>query len=203
MSGILQGFDKSLASQLIMLAAGLGYVTLMLAAMITVARRKREREFRLRSAVSSGLINGQITGVDDLVNIYRGITNAADDDVTYKAAVTKILRGLLVSLASNVRAGSVEDQLRLKIKNLLSEIQQQTPFADIPAAERNLILDARELIDKNELNAAKQKVGDLAGLIGARNDAYLKLQSANKWSVPLAIIGLILTILFGVGSFVS
>jgi hypothetical protein len=90
--------------------------------------------------------------------------------------------------------------LKIKIKELLRLIETETPFAGLPAAERNLVLDARKFIETNELGAATQKVDDLANLIEARQDAYEKLQSSNKWSVPLAIIGLVLTVVFGVMS---
>jgi len=200
---IFSGLDRALASQWAMMIGAVTYFALVFSATVVTARRRRERQTRLKRAVSIGLVNGQITGVDDLVNIYRGVTNASDDDISYKLGVTKILRSLLVTLASNSEAGRPETELRAKIKRLLAEIQQQTPFADVPAAERNLILDAREFIERNELNAAKQKIGDLAGLIEARNEAYTKLQSANKWSVPLAIVGLILTVVFGVASIIG
>ena len=173
-------------------------------AFLYLTRRRRlraEREFRLLRSISTGLSNGQVENVDDLVNVYRGITNTSiDDDVSYKSAVTRVLRRILVSLASDPEATSQKHQLKFKIKTLLAHIESETPFADLPAAERNLILDARRFIEGNELQAATQKVEDLANLIEARQDAYEKLQAANKWAIPLAVIGLVLTVVFGVMS---
>lgn len=162
--------------------------------------RRNSHELRLHTATTSGLANGQIEGVDDLVNIYRGITNSTDDDVAYKAAVSRVLRRILVSLATDDNASEGRRQLKRKIKQLLAQIEVDTPFAELPPAERNLVIDARRFIQSNELQAATQKVEDLANLIEARQDAYLKLQSANKWSVPLAVVGLVFTVIFGVMS---
>jgi hypothetical protein len=168
--------------------------------MTRVRRRREDRDAKLRNAISNGLVNGQINGVDDLVNLYRGVTNSSDDDVSYKAGVSRILRRLLVTLAADPESNQPKRILKIKIKELLKQIESETPFADVPTAERNLIIDARRFIGANELHAATQKIDDLANLIEARQDAYEKLQAANKWSVPLAAIGLVLTVVFGVMS---
>jgi len=176
------------------------YITFFAYFIIRTRKRRETREQHLLTAVTTGLVNGQVEGVDDLVNLYRGVTNSNDDDVSYKAAVTRILRRLLVSLASDPQTGHSQHALKVKIKGLLQRIEAETPFAGLPTAERNLILDARRFIEGEELVAASQKVDDLANLIEARQDAYEKLQTANKWSVPLAVIGLVLTVVFGIMS---
>ena len=38
----------------------------------------------------------------------------------------------------------------------------------------------------------------MAGLIEARQDSIERLEKSNKWAIPLAVIGLFLTIVFGV-----
>jgi hypothetical protein len=176
------------------------YISFAYYYMTRVRRRREDRETRLKNAIANGLVNGQVDGVDDLVNLYSGVTNSADDDVTYKAGVSRILRRLLVTLAADPEGTPPKRFLKTKIKELLKQIESETPFADLPTAERNLIIDARRFIQINEQGAATQKVDDLANLIEARQEAYEKLQSANKWSVPLAIIGLVLTIVFGLMS---
>lgn len=198
MSNILGELGQNFTIQAFTVAFTVVYISLGYLAATRIRRRRAERDSKLKEAISNGLINDQVEGIDDLVNLYRGVTNSSDDDVSYKASVSRVLRRLLVSLATDPGADNGKRLLKHKIKGLLSQIDQETPFAELPAAERNLIIDTHNLIDKNELNAAKQKVNDLANLIEARQDAYVKLQSANKWSVPLAAIGLVLTIVFGV-----
>jgi hypothetical protein len=197
-SEILGALDKGFAIQAFTVMFTVIYISLAYLSVTRIRRRRIDREVRLREAISTGLLNDQVEGVDDLVNIYRGVTNASDDDVSYKAGVSRILRRLLVSLATDPGADHAKRMLKHKIKGLLNQIEEETPFADLPAAERNLVIDAWNFIEKNELNAAKQKITDLAGLIEARQDGYEKLQSANKWAVPLAVIGLVLTVVFGV-----
>lgn len=200
MTDFLGAWSKDLALQAFAVMFTVVYVSLAYFYMTRVRRRREDRDAKLRSAISNGLVNGQVEGVDDLVNLYRGVTNSSDDDVSYKAGVSRILRRLLVSLAADPESTQPKRMLKVKIKELLRLIETETPFADLPTAERNLIIDVRKFIEASELHAATQKVDDLANLIEARQDAYEKLQSANKWSVPLAIIGLVLTIVFGVMS---
>lgn len=176
------------------------YVSFSLYYISRAKKRRLEKNMKLQQAVSTGLTNGQVENVDDLVNIYRGVTNASDDDVSYRAAVSRVLRRLLVSLATDPDIRRDKLLLKNKVKDLLIKIEAETPFADLPTAERNLIIDAKRFIEGNELQAASQKVEDLANLIEARQEAYEKLQSANKWSVPLAFIGLVLTVVFGIAS---
>lgn len=197
-SEILGAFDRNFTIQAFTAAFTVVYVSFVYFAATRIRRRRAEREAKLKEAISNGLINDQVEGVDDLVNLYRGVTNSSDDDVSYKASVSRVLRRLLVSLATDPGVDHGKRLLKHKIKGLLSQIDQETPFAEMSAAERNLVIDTQNFIDKNELNAAKQKVNDLANLIEARQDAYVKLQNANKWSVPLAAIGVVLTIVFGV-----
>lgn len=176
------------------------YFSIAILFLSRIKQRKNERDSQLLKSISNGLNNNQVEDVHDLVNVYRGITNTTDDDVSYKAAVGRALRRILVSLANNSDASEPNRNLKYKIKKLLAQIEAETPFADVPVAERNLILDACRFIDFNELVSAKQKIKDLANLIEVRQDGFEKLQASNKWSVPLAIVGLVLTVVFGLMS---
>jgi hypothetical protein len=84
-----------------------------------------------------------------------------------------------------------------KITAILNTIEQEDPFSDLPAAERNLLLDVQQMIDLSDGASAKRKLRGLAGLIEARQDALDRLQSSNRWSIPLAVVGMVLTLVFG------
>ncbi len=62
------------------------------------------------------------------------------------------------------------------------------------------MIDINQFIQVGDQPSAFRKLENLAGLIEARQDGFERLQNSNKWSVPLAVIGLILTIIFGVFS---
>ncbi len=66
----------------------------------------------------------------------------------------------------------------------------------------NILNDINVFIANNDIDSVKRKINELAGILQVRNDDIKELKSANKWSVPLSIIGLILTVVFGILSYI-
>lgn len=161
--------------------------------------RRKERQDELHKAISKGLSAGTLELVEDFVNIYKGVHGLGADDISYRSGLGRTLREYLVHLVGDESIGAdkrraMKDQVNL----VLRQIESETPFADLPAAERNLIIDTQRFVNGGDSSSANQKLQDLAGLIEARQDALERLQSSNKWSIPLAGIGLVLTVIFGV-----
>ena len=75
--------------------------------------------------------------------------------------------------------------------------EAMSPFADLPSAERNILSDITIFLDKNERESVKRKILELAGTIQARDSDLEKVKNINKWTIPLTIIGFILTVIFG------
>ncbi|MCE3273131.1 MAG: hypothetical protein K0S57_3528 [Ramlibacter sp.] len=173
-----------------------------------VLRRSRERRWRrqmvLHGAISKGLVAGTLDSVEDFVNIYKGVHALGADDISYRAGLGKALREYLVHLVGDESIGvDLRRSLKEKINRVLLQIEAESPFADLPAAERNLLVDVQRFLSAGDQSSAARKLQDLAGLIEARQDALERLQASNKWSMPLAVIGLVLTIIFGVISLVK
>lgn len=162
-------------------------------------RRKAALGFRLREAISHGLKSGTLTSVDDFVNIYKGVYGLGADDVSYRAGLAKALRQYIVEIVSDEE---LEPAAAVRLKDaatdILSRIEAESPFAEVPAAERNLLLDVSRFARSNDHASVIRKLEDLAGLIEVRQDSLERVQASNKWSIPLATIGLILTVVFGV-----
>jgi len=139
----------------------------------------------------------------DLV-IYKGVYDVGADDVSHRAGLARVLRQYITKVISDssVEAGETK-KLKTFATAVLKRIETESPFAELPAAERNLLLDIDRFIRANDRDSASTKLQDLASLIEVRQDAMDRLQSSNKWSVPLAVIGLVLTVLFGIVSLVK
>lgn len=163
--------------------------------------RRKRREFEQQEAISKGLLNGAIESIDDLINVYKGINGLSSDDISYRAGLGKFLREYLAKLVCSDDLGhdQIKD-LKNKVNSFLKKIDEESPFADLPAAERNLIIDVQRFVGVGDSASAFRKLEDLAGLIEVRQDGFEKLQNSNKWSIPLAVIGLVLTVVFGVAS---
>jgi len=163
--------------------------------------RRKERKERLWNALNHGFMSKTITTVEDVVNVYKGVHNLSGEDETYRSDLCKYLREYLVAVLSDKESKSYSVKERMgQITSVINAVEKAVPYSEVPTAERNLLLDIDKLIDHGDANSAKNKLTDLAGLIQVRSDQQKSLEASNKWSVPLAAIGLILTIIFGIYS---
>jgi hypothetical protein len=192
---------------------GTGLLTALLTALYAYTflhflRRNRSRAFERRDqlfeALTHGLKNGAVRSFDELVNIYKGVWDLGSEDLTYRAGLSRRLRQFLVRLVSG-EIKTDEDQLtqwKDKISEFIRQNDAASPYADLPAVERGIISDISAFLAANDTAAIARKLGELASTIQAREDDMQRVRSMNRWSVPLAIVGLVLTIVFGVVSII-
>ncbi|MCX5995757.1 MAG: hypothetical protein NTV59_07155 [Chloroflexi bacterium] len=185
------------------------YFSLYITALNFVVSRKKqrltERENKLYKALVEGLKTGAITTTDDVVNIYKGVAGISSEDLSYRYGLSNHLRKFLVALVSkdkNLIESGLADELIRDWKQRISEFIQKnemvSPYADLPAPERNVLTDISTFLEKNDIESIKRKALELAGMIQARNNDLNRIRNINRWTVPLAIIGLVLTITFGI-----
>jgi hypothetical protein len=164
-------------------------------------RRTREKRRIFYKTLVEGLRNNSLTVLDDIINIYKGITDRSSQDLSYKVPLCKRLREFLVELVSKKLDSTIKDEQiaswKQKISGFIKEIEQGAPYDDLPIIEKNILDDMAMFIENNNKESIKNKLIELSGTIRARNDEFIKAQRINRWSLPLAIIGLILTIIFG------
>ena len=172
--------------------------------LLQLRRRRDKRRKTLSMAVSKSLLNGTVDSAHDLVNLYKGVHGLGADDLSYRAGLARALREYLVSIMTDSSLDVEEArQLKTLASDLLQQVELESPYADLPAAERNLLMDIRVLLRAGERDSATAKLEDLSGLIGVRQDAVERLQSSNKWAVPLAAVGLFLSVVFGIISLIK
>ncbi|MDH3997379.1 MAG: hypothetical protein OET90_00945 [Desulfuromonadales bacterium] len=185
-------------------------------------RRAEEKEFRQKrtfyNALTEGLKNDTINSLGDLVNIYKGARNLSSEDLTYRSNLSRLLREYLVYLVtekmekpifaiyswrheeSKIESVSPEKlaEYKAKITEFINDNDKASPYADLPAVERSIVTDISTYSQSDNKESVLRKLNELASTIQAREDSIKRIQSTNKWSVPLAIVGLILTAVFGV-----
>lgn len=178
------------------------YPVIIILTIYVVSRKKKERFDRFCSTMTRGLETAKITTLQDCLDIARGISGSIDD-AQLATRVTQWLREYLVKLISDqvsvsqsFKSSSAKDQISLFIR----ELEKSDPYARLPQAERGLVTDITRAIEENNSILAQAKAHDLAGLIEARNEHAAKLERSNRWSIPLAVIGLIVSISFGLVS---
>ncbi|MDD4431772.1 MAG: hypothetical protein PHF61_10280 [Bacteroidales bacterium] len=178
---------------------------------------KRERENKKRNkkafyrAFKAGLNNNTIKSFDDLKNLYLGISGKSKEDLEYYRDLTTLLREFLVDITSlnpaickNDPDLNIEfDEKKIadwnaKISTYIKTIDELAPYADLPNAERNILNDISCCIGSTQEKIISSKLLELAGIIKTRNDDLNWSKKINRWTIPLTIVGVILTVIFGI-----
>ena len=98
-----------------------------------------------------------------------------------------------------------------KVKNIYIERHQKTnqilkteieekPYNELPVEERRIFRTINSAVKTGEKEEILNALEDLRIVISTKNKIYQQSSTLNKLSIPLAIIGLILTIYFGIKS---
>lgn len=195
----------TLSSSIALIITGIAYIVIFrefFKRYIDGPRQKRnDSEKIFFSTLKEGLKSQSINTLDDVINLYMGVFKLSEGLNRY--GLSKMLRRFLVEIISNKDKDDLLDykaivEWKKMITDYIKTNEELSPFADLPSAERNILSDISIFIEKNDIDSAKRKFSELAGMIQARNDDMTKIRDMNKWSVPLSIVGSILTLVFGV-----
>ena len=175
-----------------------------------VLRRAREKRATRKNTFIETFIKGvsdnTIENSEDLLNVYSGITNLSTEDLTNKQDLNKWLREILAKLVNKEVGKDFTPEQTIIIKHKITEFinrnEKANPFTDLPDTERNIINDISTYNKVGDKDSVDRKINELSSVIITRHEQQKKIESLNKWSIPLAVIGLILTIIFGILSII-
>lgn len=157
-----------------------------------------ERAEKFYKMLMKSLENDLINNIDDVMNMYSGITGFSYSKDEKRYYLGRRLRGFLVYM---LKQDGIEKEILKKWKDIvtgfINELETEAPYADVPSSERRVLLEINRSIDNEEYGGIKGRLDDLAGMIQNRNEGLSKATRINRWSVPLTVIGLLLTITFG------
>ncbi len=178
---------------------------------IYIIHKRKKHESNFLKTLSSSLKSQSIETLNEVINIYKGTfcIDTIDDSSTHFIQVCSLLRKFYVDLVNRTGATSNFSNLydyshkaEKTITNLIDECKKAFPYADLPSDERMLLLDINKMIENNELTNVNQKLKELSLTMQARDTEIRKTRQINIVSLTIAIIGIILTIFFGVISII-
>jgi hypothetical protein len=171
-----------------------------------IAERKETEEKRFLKALSAGIKSGVITDFSDIENIYKGVRASIGDDEVNRARLAKWLRAYLLQIFEN----EVDDKNRDSVKSIkkeiteyINQVEKSSPHVGLPDLERSIVRDIEAYLNSDQKEGVSRKLDELVAAIQIREDSFRKLESTNKWAVPLSVVGLILTLIFGISSIFS
>ena len=86
------------------------------------------------------------------------------------------------------------------VVSLLDSSRETEPFAALPPEERRLMEQLQIQLKDVEDEVTSRTMNELKQVLLARHKEYTKIEEQNAWSLPLSIIGVFLTLVFGVWS---
>ncbi|MBK5503243.1 hypothetical protein [Bacillus sp. TH12] len=170
-------------------------------ALNTYQRRKKIKCFY--NSLTKGFTLNTIHTIEDVNNIYRGINVNKLENKKYMYDLSTLLRRFLVELHSKKYESLKIEQIhdwKEKIDNFIRHNEQLSPFSELPEAEKGMINDILSFAENKENEEIKRKIQELSRLIQVRKEEIDKIERSNKWSMPMGIVGIILTIIFGIAS---
>ena len=81
-----------------------------------------------------------------------------------------------------------------RITPILDKEREEKPFCNINDRERRILLAIEDAVKKNETNSIKHTLVDLSMVIESNQKALEKAERTNRWSIPISIIGVLLTL---------
>ncbi|PAD17415.1 hypothetical protein [Shouchella clausii] len=167
---------------------------------------KTEKEESFMKLIKHGIEEKKIENLDDLLILYSAHFNEIES-TSARNSISFYLKRYLLDLhdKDNELEHTRFLELKDKIYKLIDENEKIFPFTILPEEEQSKMKDILEFIESNNPDSAKRKLIDLSILMSIK-DKHLKrmemqldkVTKLNKWSVPLAIISLIVTIAFGI-----
>lgn len=165
---------------------------------IYLERIKARKKIFIETIIK-GLESSVVNSLDDIINIYKGVYRTTSED--YRYGLNNLLRAVFVEIVSENLSSEKEQNQIIEWKEFISQAikknEEVSPFSELPDIERNLLNDILTFIKAKDIGSAQNKLKELAGVIQANIAHQLKLEKNNKWSIPIAIIGVILTLVFG------
>ena len=176
-----------------------------------------ESENDFLKVLGEGVMRGLVTSLDDIDKIYIGTIGLQDKNKNFRDHLSKLLHmkysSLILGATSacialknkDLKGLSIEEENKIKtiFENAINENNKISPFSFLKDSEQILLTDMLAFSEAGDKESLSSKLGELSTLLHAKNETERRLEKINKWSVPLTIVGMVLTIVFGVMSIVD
>lgn len=89
------------------------------------------------------------------------------------------------------------------IIDLINEELKGEPFNQLKVEQRRILLTLQKSIMNNDIEVGIYNMNELNDIFRIQNEYIEKLEKRNSWSIPLAIAGIILSLIFGLSSIIN
>lgn len=146
---------------------------------------RKSKQEDVYDLIKKGIEEGTLDNDSDIFLIYK------------KLAQYNSYSDFLESLLIYIRKKIDKDTIILvsaRITPILDKEREEKPYCNIKDKERRILLAIEEAFKKNETNSIKHTLVDLSMVIESNQNALDKARRTNRWSIPISIIGVLLTL---------
>ena len=163
------------------------------------SKRKKKAKEALMSLVGDAIKNDRKLDLEIIGHIKASVEREHQVEIP----TLHFLEDFLVKINNSELEVSKDkiEEINSTITKLINEDIQTTPYENLPEEERRLIRALSDAIEHNDKDSIHFNLDELSSVLVVRHKTYSQANRLNKWSVPLAIMGLIFTIIFGASSF--
>lgn len=83
------------------------------------------------------------------------------------------------------------------LTDIIDDEKKQEPYSQLPSVQRRTLRNLEDAVKSNNAELASYNLNELNSILTLTNNENQELKRQNSWSIPLAIIGLIITLVFG------
>jgi len=170
---------------------------------IIIIRDKTKRKYgkdKIYKLLENNFEHNLINDKEDILILLNSVNREYDSNYS----IISILEDYKANLSMDkIKEENLFKNIHEKIKELIKIENQEKPFNNVPIEEKRILRNINENIKNNQIELIKINIQELASVITTRNKAYEKTNIINKWSLPVAIIGTIVAIIFGLLSIIK
>ena len=104
------------------------------------------------------------------------------------------LESFLIYVRQKDEDGELTTQISTIIEPILEKEKAEKPYSNVKERERRILLAIEESAKKGELTSLNNNLEDLSIVIENNQKSLDKARMTNKWTVPISIIGVLLTL---------
>lgn len=159
---------------------------------INIRRKRHYRKSKQEEAydlIKKGIEEESFENDDDIFLVYKKL---AQGDYQYNSYAD-----FLESFLIYIRKNSDKDTILLiskRITPILNKEREEKPYCNIKDRERRILLAIEDAFKKNETNSIKHTLIDLSMVIESNQKALDRARRTNRWSIPISIVGVLLTL---------
>lgn len=181
-------------SSMVVVIAASSSLSVILKERILPAERESTTQDNLFQYLEKGLMNDHFD--ENFCKTAFNHFNRQAGGSLSKYGYVETLEDFVVYITS--KGDAITTEFYRDAQNILERAKTTEPFASLPSEEKRLMDSIQLSIQRKDTPNGVNQLNELKQVILARHREYERIESQNSWSIPLAIFGLVLTLIFGI-----